>query len=58
VRVQIGSGMGSPWGKVLEITEDYIETSELVPDGQGGLRERENRLYRRDSKSQRNHLGK
>lgn len=58
VRVQIGSGMGSPWGKVIEITEHYIQTSELVPDAQGGWRERENRLYRRDSKPQRNDLGK
>jgi hypothetical protein len=58
VRARTGSAMGSPWGKVIEITEDYIQTSELVPDGQGGLREKENRLYRRDSKSQRNYLGK
>ena len=58
VRARTGSGMGTPWGKVLEITENYIQTSELVPDGQGGWRERENRLYRRDSKSQRNDLGK
>jgi type IV pilus assembly protein PilP len=58
VRARTGSGMGSPWGKVIEITEDYIQTSELVPDGQGGWRERENCLYRRDSKSQRNDLGK
>ena len=33
--------MGSPWGKVVAITEDYIQTSELVPDGEGGWMERE-----------------
>ena len=58
VRARTGSGMGAPWGKVIEITEDYIQTSELVPDGQGGWMERENRLYRNDSKSQRNYDGK
>jgi hypothetical protein len=58
VWVKTGSAMGSPWGKVVAITEDYIQTSEIVPDGQGGRRERENRLYRHDSKSQRNYLGK
>ena len=50
--------MGSPWGKVVAITEDYIQTSELVPDGEGGWMERENRLYGSESKLQRSHRAK
>jgi hypothetical protein len=57
VRAGTGSGMGTPFGKVVAITEDFIQTTEVIPDGQGGWMERENRLYRRDSQSQRNYLG-
>jgi len=58
VRARTGIYMGTAFGKVVAITEDFIQITEVIPDGQGGWMERENRLYRSDSQSQRNYLGK
>jgi len=58
VRAVAGHGMGTNFGKIEAITEDFIQTTDVIPDGQGGWMERKNRLYRSDSKAQRNNLGK
>ena len=40
-RVQIGNYMGKNHGKVLSVSEEAIEITEIIPDGQGGWTERE-----------------
>jgi type IV pilus assembly protein PilP len=40
-RVKAGNYMGQNHGQITRITEDQIELTEIVPDGQGGYRERQ-----------------
>lgn len=40
-RVQKGNYVGKNYGKIHSIMEDRIELTEIIPDGQGGWRERE-----------------
>lgn len=45
-KARIGDGLGINYGRVREITEDFIRTTELLSSGRGGWFERERRLYR------------
>lgn len=40
-RIKVGNYMGKNHGKVISISEDKIELTEIVPDGQGGWTERD-----------------
>jgi len=40
-RVKVGNYMGQNHGKITDITEDKVELTEIVPDGQGGWLERQ-----------------
>jgi len=40
-RVKSGNYMGRNHGRIMRITEDKIELTEIVPDGLGGYRERQ-----------------
>ena len=40
-RVKIGNYMGKNHGKIINISEERIELTEIVPDGQGGWMERD-----------------
>lgn len=40
-RVTVGNFMGENHGKIVSITENNVELSEIVPDGLGGYMERE-----------------
>lgn len=43
-RVTIGNYMGQNHGKISLITEEKVKVIEIIPDGQGGWRERESEL--------------
>jgi hypothetical protein len=45
-KARVGDGLGINFGRVREITENFIRTTELLSNGRGGLIEREQRLYR------------
>lgn len=40
-RVKVGNYMGKNYGKIINISEERIELTEIVPDGQGGWTERD-----------------
>ena len=40
-RVKVGNYMGKNHGKIIDISEERIELTEIVPDGQGGWTERD-----------------
>jgi type IV pilus assembly protein PilP len=40
-RVKVGNYMGKNYGRIISISEDKIELTEIVPDGQGGWVERD-----------------
>ena len=40
-RVKVGNYMGKNHGKIISISEEKIELTEIVPDGQGGWMERD-----------------
>ena len=40
-RVQAGNYLGRNHGQITQITESKIELTEIIPDGQGGYRERQ-----------------
>ena len=40
-RVQVGNYMGKNHGKILSVMEERIDLAEIVPDGQGGWKERD-----------------
>lgn len=40
-RIQIGNYLGTNYGKIINILEDRIELTEIVPDGRGGWQERD-----------------
>lgn len=39
-RVKVGDYMGKNYGRVIEVTESYLNVMEIVPDGQDGWVER------------------
>ncbi len=46
-KARLGNSLGTNFGQIREITEDFIRITEVIDDGQGGYVERENRLYRK-----------
>ena len=40
-RVKVGNYLGQNHGKIVDISEEFIALSEIVPDGQGGWVERD-----------------
>lgn len=40
-RVKAGNYLGSNYGQITQITENQVDLTEIIPDGQGGYRERQ-----------------
>lgn len=40
-RVKSGNYLGQNHGQIIQVSEDQIEVTEIIPDGQGGYRERQ-----------------
>ena len=40
-RVKAGNYLGTNYGQITQITETQIDLTEIIPDGQGGYRERQ-----------------
>lgn len=40
-RVKAGNYLGSNYGQITQISEAQVELTEIIPDGQGGYRERQ-----------------
>lgn len=40
-RVKAGNYLGSNYGQITQISETQVELTEIIPDGQGGYRERQ-----------------
>ncbi len=47
-KARLGDYLGTNFGQIVEITEDYIRIIELITNDRGGYSERENRLSRKD----------
>ena len=50
-KVRLGEGLGAHFGQATEITEEYIEATEVLQDGPGAWIEKATRLYRSPSEA-------